>query len=66
MYKRQAFKQYNCPITAIVIGEFIIYMMLNGLLALGVPSTIQNVIIGATLLVIVAATTKRVKGAVVK
>ena len=41
-------------------------MMLNGLLALGVPSTIQNVIIGATLLVIVAATTKRVKGAVVK
>ena len=61
-----AFKQYNCPITAIVIGEFIIYMMLNGLLALGVPSTIQNVIIGATLLVIVAATTKRVKGAVVK
>lgn len=61
-----AFKQYNCPITAIVVGEFIIYMMLNGLLALGVPSTIQNVIIGATLLLIVAITTKRVKGSVVK
>ncbi|GFI01806.1 ribose import permease protein RbsC [Lachnospiraceae bacterium] len=61
-----AFKQYNCPITAIVVGEFIIYMMLNGLLALGVPSTIQNVIVGAILLLIVAVTTKRVKGTVVK
>ncbi len=61
-----AFKQYGCPIPAIVIGEFIIYLMLNGLLALGVPSTIQNVIIGATLLLIVAVTTKRIKGSVVK
>ena len=61
-----AFKKYNCPITSIVVGEFIIYMMLNGLLALGVPSTVQNVIIGATLLFIVAVTTKRTKGEVVK
>lgn len=61
-----AFKRYNCPITAIVVGEFIIYMMLNGLLALGVPSTIQNVIVGAILLLIVAVTTKREKGTVVK
>ena len=61
-----AFKQYNCPITSIVVGEFIIYMMLNGLLALGVPSTVQNIIIGATLLLIVAITTKRTKGEVVK
>lgn len=61
-----AFRRFHCPVTAIVIGEFIIYMMLNGLLALGVPSTIQNVIIGATLLLIVAVTTKREIDAVVK
>ena len=61
-----AFKKFGCPVVAIVGGEFIIYMMLNGLLALGVPSTIQDVAIGATLLLIVAVTTKRIKGSVVK
>lgn len=61
-----AFKKFGCPVLAIVGGEFIIYMMLNGLLALGVPSTIQDVAIGTTLLLIVAITTKRVKGSVVK
>lgn len=61
-----AFKKYGCPILAMVGGEFMIYMMLNGLLALGVPSTVQDVAIGATLLFIVAITTKRVKGSVVK
>ena len=61
-----AFKKFGCPTVAIVGGEFIIYMMLNGLLAMGIPSTIQDVAIGATLLFIVAVTTKRVKGSVVK
>lgn len=61
-----AFRKYGKPITAIVIGEFIISLLFNGFVALGAPTTIQNVVTGAALLVIVTITTKRVKGAVVK
>ena len=51
---------------AIVIGEMIIQLMFNGFVALGAPTTIQNVVTGVALLVIVALTTKPVKGLVVK
>ena len=51
---------------AIVIGEMIIQLMFNGFVALGAPTTIQNVVTGAALLLIVALTTKPVKGLVVK
>lgn len=61
-----AFKKYGRPVISIVIGEFIISMMFAGFVALGMPVTINNVITGATLLIIICITTKRVKGAVVK
>ena len=54
------------PVIAIVIGEMIIQLMFNGFVALGAPTTIQNVVTGVALLVIVALTTKPVKGLVVK
>lgn len=61
-----AFRKYGKPITAIVIGEFIISLIFNGFVAIGAPTTIQNVVTGAALLLIVAITTKPVKGIVVK
>ena len=41
-------------------------MMFAGFVALGMPVTVNNIITGATLLIIVCITTKRIKGAVVK
>jgi len=61
-----AFRKYGRPITAIVIGEFIISLIFNGFVAIGAPSTIQNVVTGAALLLIVMVTTKPAKGIVVK
>ena len=61
-----AFRKYNMPITAIVIGEFIISIIFNGFVALGAPTTIQNVVTGGALLVIVALTARGAKGSVVK
>lgn len=61
-----AFKKYGMPITAIVVGEFIIAIIFNGFVALGAPTTIQNVVTGAALLVIVALTARGGKGSVVK
>ena len=61
-----AFRKYGTPITAIVVGEFIISIIFNGFIALGAPTTIQNVVTGAALLIIVAMTAREGKGAVVK
>jgi len=61
-----AFKKFNIPILAIIIGEFIISLLFNGFIALGAPTTIQNVITGLVLLVVVALTIKHTKGAVIK
>ncbi len=61
-----AFKKYGHPVAAIVIGEFIISMMFAGFVALGMPVTVNNVVTGITLLLIICFTTKRVKGAIVK
>lgn len=61
-----AFKKYNCPVTAIVIGEFIITLIFNGLVALNVPTTINSFVTGAVLLVIVTLTNRGRKGSVVK
>ena len=61
-----AFRKYNLPITAIVIGEFIISIIFNGFVALGAPTTIQNVVTGAALLIIVTLTARGAKGSVVK
>ena len=61
-----AFRKYGKPITAIVVGEFIIALIFNGFVALGAPTTIQNVVTGAALLAIVALTARGRKGSVVK
>ena len=45
---------------------YIVSMIFAGFVALGAPTTINNIVTGIVLLVIVALTTKRVKGAVVK
>ena len=49
-----------------VVGEIIISFMFNGFVALGAPTTVQNIITGLALLTIVTLTTKPIKGAVVK
>ncbi|MBO4729733.1 MAG: ABC transporter permease [Spirochaetaceae bacterium] len=61
-----AFKKYGCPVTAIVIGEFIITMIFNGLVALNVPTTINDFVTGAVLLAIVTLTNRGKLGSVVK
>jgi len=61
-----AFRKYGQPITAIIVGEFIISLIFNGFIALGAPTTIQNVVTGAALLVIVTLTARGSKGSVVK
>lgn len=61
-----AFKKYNCPVTAIVIGEFIITLIFNGLVALDVPTSINSLVTGAILLAVVTLTNRGPQGAVVK
>ena len=61
-----AFRKYGHPVVSIAIGEFIISMMFAGFVSLGMPVTVNNIVTGATLLLIVCITTRRIKGAVVK
>lgn len=61
-----AFKKSVNPVIAMLVGEFIITMILNGLITLGAPTTIKNVITGCTLIGIVVLTTRVHKGAVVR
>ncbi len=61
-----AFKKYGHPVIAIVVGEFIIQMLFQGFVALGAPTTVQNIVTGIVLLAIVTLTIKPVKGTVVK
>lgn len=61
-----AFKKYGCPITAIVIGEFIITLIFNGLVALNVSTSINDFITGVVLLTIVTLTNRGKIGSVVK
>ena len=61
-----AFRKYGNPISAIVIGEFIIAIIFNGFVALGAPTTIQNVVTGAALLAIVTLTARGGRGSVIK
>ena len=61
-----AFRKYKMPILAIVVGEFIITIIFNGFVALGAPTTIQNVVTGGALLAIVSLTARGGKGSVVK
>lgn len=61
-----AFKKYGHPVLAIVVGQMIISLLFNGFVVLGAPTTVQNIVTGLTLLIIVCLTTKVVKGSVVK
>lgn len=61
-----AFKKYGTPISAIVIGEFIITIIFNGLVALNIPTTINDFVTGAVLLIIVTLTNRGHVGTVVK
>lgn len=61
-----AFKKYGHPVISILIGEYIVSMIFAGFVALGMPTTVNNIVTGATLLVIVTLTTKRRNSAVVK
>ena len=53
-------------VPAIIIGEFIIAIIFNGFVALGAPTTVQNIVTGAALLAIVALTARPQKGAIAK
>ena len=61
-----AFKKYGHPVIAIVVGEFIIQLLFQGFVALGAPTTVQNIVTGVVLLAIVTMTIKPMKAAVVK
>lgn len=61
-----AFKKYNVPVIAIIIGEFIVTMIFNGLVSLNIPTTINSFATGAILLAIVTLTNRGKQGAVVK
>jgi ribose transport system permease protein len=61
-----AFKKFGCPVPAIIIGEFIITIIFNGLVALNIPTTINDFVTGAVLLTIVTLTNRAAKGTVVK
>lgn len=52
-----ALKKYINPIAAILLGEFTISMLISGLMTNGIDATLQNVVIGLTLLVIVGIST---------
>ena len=57
-----AFRKYGIPIIRFII----ISIIFNGFVALGAPTTIQNVVTGAALLAIVALTARGARGSVVK
>lgn len=61
-----SFRKYGTPVLAIIIGEFIIALIFNGFVALGAPTTVQNIVTGAALLAIVTLTARPQKGAVAK
>ncbi|MCE5344452.1 MAG: ABC transporter permease [Eubacteriales bacterium] len=60
------FRKYGTAVPAIIVGEFIIAIIFNGFVALGAPTTVQNIVTGAALLTIVALTARPQKGATAK
>jgi ribose transport system permease protein len=51
-----ALRKYVNPILAIIVGEFVISMIVNGLMTNGIDATLQDVVVGFTLLIIVGLT----------
>ena len=56
-----ALKKYISPIIAIVLGEFTISMLISGLMINGIDATLQNVVIGLTLLLIVGISARSIR-----
>lgn len=61
-----ALKKYINPVISMIAGEFLISMITNGLLTNNIDSTLQDVIVGVTLLIIVCLTFAGKKDDVVK
>lgn len=61
-----AVKKHINPIIAIFIGEFTISLLINGLMTNGIDATLQKVVTGVFLLIVVGITLSRNKYAVVK
>lgn len=61
-----ALKKYINPVIAIIVGEFLIALINNGLLTNSIDATLQDVIVGLTLIVIVCITSSGKKEDVVK
>ncbi|MDO5328766.1 MAG: ABC transporter permease [Coriobacteriia bacterium] len=61
-----AFRKYGIPLQAIIIGQFFLSIVTFGFIALGAATAVQDVITGFMLLVIIALTTRVMKGEVVK
>lgn len=51
-----AMKKYISPVIAIILGEFLLYLLMNGLITAGVDATMQDVVKGAVLLIVVCLT----------
>jgi len=56
-----ALKKYISPIVAILLGELTISMLISGLMTNGIDATLQNVVIGLTLLVIVGVSARSLR-----
>ena len=56
-----ALKKYISPIIAIFLGEFTISMLISGLMTNGIDATLQNVVIGLTLLLIVGISASSIR-----
>jgi len=61
-----AFKKYVNPIISILIGEFVLVMIVTGLMTNNVDATIQQVVTGAFLLLVVGVIMRQKIDAVVK
>lgn len=51
-----AMKKYVSPIIAIILGEFLLYLLMNGLITVGIDATMQDVVEGSVLLIVVCLT----------
>lgn len=61
-----AFKKYSNPIISIFIGEFMLVMIVTGLMTINVDATIQQVVTGGFLLIVVGMTMRQKADVVVK
>ena len=56
-----AMKKYMNPVIAIILGEFLMYLLMNGLITCGVDSSLQDFVQGVVLILVVCVTMKTSK-----